>query len=107
MNLSDPDFWLKLALVVWNVVLTAAVWLRKPGLDAQQAVTSLREEVGSVKADMRVMTERLDHMPTHEEVAALARDMATVKADNRAQTDALERVSAQLVRIEDFLRNQR
>ena len=107
MNVSDPDTWLKAALIIWNILLTAAMWLRKPGLDAQEAVKRLETAVTRMEADARVMAERLRHLPSADEVAELARDMATVKADNKAQTSALEKVSGQLVRIEEFLRNNR
>lgn len=107
MNFADPEFVIKALLIAWNIGLTAAVWLRKPGLDAQEAVAALQRTVGLVETELRVITERIKHMPTGDEVNELARDMAAVKADNRAQTDALERVSKQLARIENFLLNNK
>lgn len=99
MDFADPKFWLQLGLVLWNIGLTTALWLRKPGEDAGKAVTKL-------DSDMRVMQETLKHLPTRHEVNELSAGMAAVKADNRAQTDMLRVVQRQLNSIEDWLRNQ-
>jgi hypothetical protein len=98
MNFDDPKFWLQLGLVVWNIGLTTALWLRKPGEDAGKAVSKL-------DSDMRVMQETLKHLPTGDEVKKLTVDLAAVKADNRSQTDLLRAVQQQLSRIDDYLRN--
>lgn len=116
MNFDDPKFWLQLVLVLWNIALTSAVWLRKPGEDAGKAVGALREQAkaeaselsgkfGKLDSDVRVMQETLKHLPTRHEVNELSSGMAAVKADNRAQTDLLRTVQQQLNRIDDYLRS--
>jgi hypothetical protein len=98
VSFDDPKFILQLGLVVWNIGLTTALWLRKPGEDAGKAVSKL-------DSDMRVMQETLKHLPTRHEVNELSSGMASVKADNRAQTELLRTVQQQLNRIDDYLRN--
>ena len=98
MSFDDPKFILQLGLVVWNIGLTTALWLRKPGEDAGKAVSKL-------DSDMRVMQETLKHLPTGDEITGVKQDMAAMKADNRAQTDMLRTVQQQLNRIDDYLRS--
>lgn len=107
MTYDNAEFWLKAGIIVWNIGLTAALWMRKPGLEAQESVKALRDDVHKMQADIRVMEETLDHMPKGVEVQQLSRDMATVKADNKAQNDALARVVSQLDRIESYLLHNR
>ena len=98
MSFDDPKFWLQLGLVVWNIGLTTALWLRKPGEEAGKAVSKL-------DSDMRVMQETLKHLPTGDEITGMKQDMAAMKSDNRAQTDLLRSLQQQLSRIDDYLRS--
>jgi hypothetical protein len=104
VNFDDPKLWLQVILALWNIALTVAIWLRKPGEEAKTALNSVTTKIAKVDSDVRVMQETLKHMPTREEVSQLSRDMATVKADNHAQTEMLRGMNTQLMRMDDYLR---
>jgi Protein of unknown function (DUF2730) len=107
MTYDNAEFWIKAGIIIWNIGLTAALWMRKPGLEAQESVRSLKSTVGEIEADMRVMKESMKHLPTRDEVAELARALTGLEVDNKAQTNVMQTMREQLVRIEQFLMNNR
>lgn len=104
MTFNDPKFWLD--LLQWAIVLAVAgtTWLRKPGQAAIDGLASLRKHVDEQHQDIHttvaVLRERMEHMPTDEELAQLAGAV-------RAMSDSQERISLQLSRIETYLLNNK
>ena len=108
MNITaEPGLWLQLAIVVWNCGLTAALWLRKPGIDAGQAVDELRTDMDSrfKHLDKQVVEIRahMTHMPTTSELAKLEGVVANLNERATGLHDNMITVRASLVRIEDYL----
>lgn len=122
MNFSDPRFWLDVVVLFAAVINTAVTWLRKPGQEAIDRVTALQAhvdekhrgvlgDVSTLRNDvderhqetamqLAVLSERMEHMPTNEELAQLAGSV-------RVMSEAQERMSMQLSRIETYLLNNK
>jgi predicted nucleic acid-binding Zn-ribbon protein len=107
MNLSDPREWLQFGLLVWNVGLTAAVWLRKPGMDAARAVQELRIDI-----DIRMknhsdqiieMRTHMSHMPTTDQLTTLKSTVTQINERSVGLNDAMLTMRTSLGRIEDYL----
>lgn len=111
MNFSDPEFWLKVLLVVWNAALTGAFWLRKPGQDAQQAVVALDrrlvEENAQFDRRLVVIEETIKHLPTGEEMAEVKNIVVRVESVCEGQNALLNALDMRSRRMEDFLLNQK
>jgi hypothetical protein len=107
MTNDNAESWIKAVIIVWNIGLTAALWLRKPGLEAQESVQSLKTDVRKIEGDMRVMNETIKHLPTRDEVAELSRALSGLESETRAQTGVMNAMSAQLSRLQDYLLNNR
>lgn len=111
MNFTDPKFWLELVIVVWNMGLTAAIWLRKPGQDASAAVEALREEHGgelsSVNLRLAQIQTEMKHMPTSEELAQLEGTVGKINERTEGMADNMQTMRGQLNRIETYLLNQK
>lgn len=122
MNFSDPRLWLDVVVILAAIVNTAVTWLRKPGQAAMDGLAKLREhvdvkhrgvqeDVGTLRkhvdeqhqetyTKLAVLHERMEHMPTNEELAQLAGSV-------RVMSEAQERMSVQLSRIENYLLNNK
>lgn len=107
MDFSNPEFWLKVGLIVWNVLLTGVVWLRKPGQDAQQAVARVERRISSevAKIDHRLVVaeERLKHMPTSDQFNELTGTVRRLEATTEHQNETLAALRASLARVESYL----
>lgn len=104
---SIASEWLNLGLIVWNIGLTAALWMRKPGIEAAAAVRGLETAQGQRHDALahRVVTleERVRHMPASEDLARV--EGAVQALDERAKglTEAVTTIRASVARIENFL----
>lgn len=111
MNLQDPRLWLELLLVIWNIGLTGAVWLRKPGMDAIQAVNALKEEFEDrISAHANQLTElRTDvkHMPTSEELRKVEGTVKELAARMNSALEGINAVRSATDRIQNFLLSQK
>ena len=105
MTNIDFPFWFE--VLRWGVTLLLAlvVWLRKPGEQAAQAVNLLNGVVAKLQEEVRVLQERIQHMPTDEELAQLKGDVATIKAEVKGVSQLLERVEHQNTLIHQHLLN--
>lgn len=108
MNLlQDPRLWLELLVLVWNVALTLAVWLRKPGEDAARAVIDLRTqlatELATLASRLTVVETDMEHMPTKEELARLEGTVKQIDERTEGLAEGLSTVRTQLNRIENYL----
>lgn len=110
----DYQFW-------WSVALslaTLATWLRRPGEQAGEAVTKLKElierdlaelrdlvssEVSDIKLLNARLEERVKHMPSQEEVGDLSGDVKAIKAQMIGFTTTQGAQSLSLGRIESWL----
>ena len=107
MNFTDPRFWLD--SLQWSVVLATAAttWLRRPGEKASQAVTQLTERIdrerNEIVARISSVEERIQHMPTDEEMATLRGDVHAIKAKLEGQGELLKRVEHQTTLIHEHL----
>ena len=103
----DAKFWLTAGLALWNVALTIAIWLRKPGEDAGEAVASLTtkhaEEMAALNTEIGVLTERMKHMPTDDEIGQLNAKVESI----RATLQTIPRMQVQLDRMETYLLNNK
>lgn len=99
MNLDDPRFWLDACQTLGLVVLSAVTWLRRPGEQAAQAVAELAKrtdgELAALATRLQAVEERMQHMPTDEELAQLGGDVKEVKAVVEGQRELLKRVEHQ------------
>lgn len=107
MLLDSVRPWIELAIVLWNVGLTAAVWLRKPGEDAGRAVKELRDDMddklktqGSQITEMRT---HMQHMPTNDELLELEGSVKEISERTAGLQRNMDAVRASLTRIEDYL----
>lgn len=107
MEITHTGLWLQLAIVIWNCGLTAALWLRKPGIDAGQAVEELRDDMDTrfKHLDTQVVEIRahMTHMPTTSEMAKLEGVVSNLSERTIGLHDNMITVRASLVRIEDYL----
>jgi ElaB/YqjD/DUF883 family membrane-anchored ribosome-binding protein len=98
-------------LTIANVVANIALWLRKPGEDAGQAVnglrTEVRETIAGVKGRVDVMEERVRHMPTSEELRELEGQLSGIRERLTGLDDTAKNTRAAVQRIEDFLRHSK
>lgn len=99
MNFSDYRFWLDVAVIILSGINTAVVWLRRPGEEAKKSIEALDErldnEMGDLATRLQVVEQRMQHMPTDEELATLRGDVQAVKAVVEGQRDLLKRVEHQ------------
>lgn len=85
-----------LVISVGNVLATVALWLRKPGTDAADAVSGLAGRLD-------VLEERVKHMPTEDDMQEVRDALSDVRerlAAVEAHTGATRAATA---RIEEFL----
>lgn len=103
--------YLETALVLWNIVLSAAIWLRKPGLDAAAALTSLRDELvrrlGDHDHAIGVINTRMDAMPTSEELTALEGTVGRIDERTKGLENGITTLQACTTRIETYLLNSK
>lgn len=96
------------ALTIMNAAANVALWLRKPGEDAGQAVQTLRTEVrealGRQGATLGVLEERVRHLPDGDELAAMKAELAGIRERLGGMGDVVTNTRAAVQRIEDFLR---
>lgn len=110
LNFSDPRFWMDAVVIGMTVINTIVVWLRRPGVQAQEAVNALSGRLdkeldalrnttsrieSSLSARLLGVEERMLHMPTDEELATLRGDVQSVAASVEGQRDLLKRVEHQ------------
>lgn len=105
MNLTDPRFWLDFAQSAVLVIL----WLRKPGQDAATAVRDLENKLdtqtGAMQREIAVLKERVDHMPTDDELVKLEGEVAAINERTVGMAEGMSTVRTQLNRIEQYLLN--
>lgn len=109
LDIARP--WIELSIVLWNLGLTAALWLRKPGTDAGKAVNELREDMdeklkhqGSQITEMRA---HMQHMPTNDELLELEGTVKEISERTAGLQRNMDAVRASLTRIEDYLLRER
>jgi hypothetical protein len=108
-----PELSISLAglAILWNIGLTAVVWLRKPGEDASVAVqqlgTELNKALAGHAARLSEIETHMEHMPSSEELAKLEGMVLEINARTEAQSEQLRTVSAALTRIETYLLHNR
>jgi Protein of unknown function (DUF2730) len=99
MNFADPRFWLEIAVLALTGINTAVVWLRRPGEEAKASIQQLGVridgELGHLATRLHVVEQRMQHMPTDEELATLRGDVQQVMAVVNGQRDLLKRVEHQ------------
>jgi hypothetical protein len=96
-------------LIQWLItgLLAVAVWLRKPGEDAGQAVSALRRELVDELAGMShrltVVEEQAKHVPTRADVAELEGSIKAISMQASGLAEAISTMRVQLNRIEAYL----
>jgi hypothetical protein len=107
MSYEDLKLYALVGSLFWNMGLTVALWLRKPGEDAGRAVDTLRQHVdgglGALRAQHQVMEERIRHMPTSEELAELEGTVRGISVQTAGLAESMQTVRGQLNRIENYL----
>jgi len=111
MNADEIKTWATVALVLWNVLLTVALWLRKPGEDAGQAVADLRtahgREIADVRNDVTQIQTQLEHTATKEDLADLAGTVKQINERTVQMAESSRSTSATVSRIENYLLNNK
>jgi len=99
--------WLTLVLVVWSAGLTAAMWLRKPGVDAAGAVSALKEATAMklelLNNRLTTLEERVQHMPTSDELSELEGTVRAIDERTVGLAEAVTTIRTSVARIENFL----
>jgi hypothetical protein len=96
-------------LLNWLItgLLAVAVWLRKPGEDAGQAVSTLRYEIIDELAHMShrltVVEEQAKHVPSRTDVAELEGSIKAISMQGAGLAEAISTMRVQLNRIEAYL----
>lgn len=107
----EPGFWLQVALVAWNFVLTAALWLRKPGEDAARAVDALRDDMDKrlkdAGAQITEIRAHMEHMPSNDELLRLEGAVREVNERTAGLHRNIDTMNSSLRRIEDYLLRDR
>ncbi len=118
MNDIDIKWWWGFALSVYAVLLGIVVWLRKPGEEAGQAVSKLREdltrevralgdrmsgEVADLRNEHGRLGARFEFTPRRDEVTEVAGDVKAIKAELKGLVNTQSAQSITLARIESFL----
>lgn len=96
--------------ILWLVGLSLVAFLRRPGLEAGQAVSKHREEVvlatGRLEQRLHAVEQQLQHMPTAAEVAALQVAVGRLTERTDALSERIQSIAAPLGRIEGYLLEQ-
>jgi hypothetical protein len=110
IDFSDGRFWLDLVQSVVMLGLFVFVWLRKPGEDAKKQLAAIEQQTGerlvSLETDVKVIKERMVHIPSKEELAELEGRLATLLAHIDGLRVAVDITRGSVARIEDFLRSR-
>lgn len=120
--MNDMNFnWWNFGLTVYGLAIGIVVYLRRPGEEAGQAVTKLREdvmgelrsmgermsrEVSDLRSVQDTLEERVLHMPGRDEVVEVAGDVKAIKAELKHLVTTQNTQSSTLNRIETFLLNR-
>lgn len=117
-DLTHAAATISLINAAWTLLLTIVIWLRKPGQDAQLAVTRLREECHACRAaqerqfgelrrdEERRLTEietHIEHMPTAAAVSALDSAIREVGARLVGMHELQATMSTKVSLIEQYL----
>lgn len=107
MDADTLKTYIEIGMVLWNVALTAAHFMRKPGEDAGKAVGELRTamtaEIGELKDRLIKVETNVEHMPTSEELAKLEGTVKQIDERTEGLSEGMSTVRNQLNRIENFL----
>lgn len=107
MPTFSPGFWLDAIQSIVLVALAFVQWLRKPGEDAGKAIKEhaqlVDEQLGGLRGRLQHVEDRLQHMPTDEELATLRGDVHAIKAQLEGQRELLKRVEHQTTLIHEHL----
>ncbi len=111
-------FWLDISH--WIALIVLAVWgyLRTKDKDNAEAVAKVEQKLDSFIESTRaaneeqnnqltLLREKINHMPTEQDVMHLSNDLATVKAQINGMASLLTRVEHQTNLIHDHLLNKR
>lgn len=114
---SAAKFWLDVAQ--WLFIGTLAVWayLRGKDSDNKHAIQMVADELAEFIAQSRLanddqntrlttLQEKVNHMPTEQDVTHLSNDMSSVKAQINGMASLLARVEHQTNLIHDHLLNK-
>lgn len=92
---------------LWLVGLSLAMWLRKPGQEAAQAVKKMGEDISEqLQAQDRRLTEvetHMEHMPTKEALSELRGTVSRIDERSSGLVASTNTMRVTLQRIEDYL----
>lgn len=110
LDFSDGRFWLDLVQSVVMLGLFVFVWLRKPGEDAKKRLAEIEAltdgRLVTLEGDMRVIKEKMVHLPSKEELIELEGRLATLLAHIDGLRVSVDITRGSVARIEDFLRSK-
>jgi hypothetical protein len=104
--------------LLWLIGVTAAIWLRKPGMDASAAATKLqhefdlqlklhrdetRLEFNRQSLQIKSIETHMQHMPNSEELAEIKGTVDTINARQALMAETLKVLRDSQSRVEDYL----
>jgi phage shock protein A len=99
LNSLSPGFWLDAVQSVVLVALAFVQWLRKPGEDAGKAIKAhaqaVDEQLNGLRGRLQHVEDRLQHMPTDDELATLRGDVQRVETQVEGLGQLLTRMEHQ------------
>lgn len=102
-----PGFVLDVIQSAVLAILALVAWMRKPGEEAGKALKQhaqlVDEQLGGLRGRLQHVEDRLQHMPTDEELATLRGDVHAIKAQLEGQRELLKRVEHQTTLIHEHL----
>jgi len=111
MTPDEIKTWSTVALGLWNICLTVALWLRKPGEDAGHAVAELRaahsREIAEMRDDVTRIETQLEHTATKEDLSDLAGTVKQINERTVQMAESSRSTSAAVARIEQYLLNNK
>jgi hypothetical protein len=105
--LADPKFVLDLAQWLFMGVVTAVLWLRRPGEDAAAEAKKTRSQLAAVSRELTTRIVQLEahskQVPSRTEMAELEGEVKTIRVQMEGQNQQLLTIQHSLHRVESFL----
>ena len=89
--------------MLWLIGVTVFVWLRKPGIDAGEAIGLLKEKVTGVMSQQDLLKQRLDAAPTHGDIHKMLESLGALKGEVMALRESQTQSQRVLQMINEYM----